>query len=208
VSKVSVLNKEGVESGNIDLPEGMFEGHINTAVIHQVVVMYQASLRQGNVSTKERAYVSGGGKKPHRQKGTGRARAGSNRSPLWKGGGVTFGPHPRDFGYSVPQKIRKLALRESLHAKYQDQNLVCIDDLKEVLSKTKEFVKILDDLALKGKILAVLDGSDLSVGRVSRNIPNVNLMRGHDVNAYDILKNKKLLVTKTAFNRLLDRIKK
>ena len=202
-----VLDIKGKESGKTTIPEGIFNKHVNTAVIHQAVVMYQASLRQGNASTKERVDVSGGGKKPYRQKGTGQSRAGSSRSPLWKGGGVTFGPHPRDFGYTIPKKIKKAALRESLKAKSQDNNLLCIVDIKDEFSKTKEFAKFLEKLNVKGKTLAVLDGSNESIARASRNIPSFNLMRAQDVNAYDIMRNKKLLVTKTAFQNLLERVK-
>lgn len=208
MTKLSVLDKKGAKVESIDLPEEIFGGRLNTDVIHQAVVMYQASLRQGNASTKERADVSGGGKKPYRQKGTGQSRAGSSRSPLWKGGGVTFGPHPRDFGYTIPKKIKTAALRESLKAKSQDNNLLCVADIKDSFSKTKEFVKFLEKLDLKGKVLAVLDGSDESVSRTSRNIPSFSLMRAQDVNAYDIMRNKKLLVTKTAFQSLLERAKK
>jgi large subunit ribosomal protein L4 len=208
VKKLSVLDNKGSEVEKIDLPEEIFGSRLNTDVIHQAVVMYQASLRQGNASTKERADVSGGGKKPYRQKGTGQARAGSSRSPIWHGGGVTFGPHPRDFGYTVPKKIKKAALRESIKAKSEDNNLLCVADIKDSFSKTKEFAKVLDQLGLKGKILAVLDGSDESIMRTSRNIPSFNVMRAQDVNAYDIMRNKKLLVTKTAFKNLLERVKK
>ena len=205
--KFPVLDIEGKEKDTIDIPENILGGPVNQDVIHQAVVMYHASLRQGTASTKERGSVSGGGKKPWRQKGTGRARAGSTRSPLWSGGGVVFGPHPRDFGYSVPQKIRKGALKESLNAKYQDKNLFCLEDVKKPLNKTKEFAQILKNLKLQGKILALIDGSDPSLVRVSRNIRSFNIMRAQDVNAYDILKNKKLLMTKTAFKNLIDRIK-
>ena len=207
MTKLPVLDKKGSEQESIDLPEAIFGGRLNTDVIHQAVVMYQASLRQGNASTKERKNVSGGGKKPYRQKGTGQSRAGSSRSPLWKGGGVTFGPHKRDFGYTLPKKIRNAALRECLKAKCLDNDLLCVADIKESFSKTKEFAKFLDRLKLKGKILAVLDGCDESIPRVSRNIPLFKTIRAQDVNAYDVLRNKKLLVSKTAFGNLLSRLK-
>jgi len=208
VTKLDILDKKGSKTESINLPEEIFGGRLNTDVIHQAVVMYRASLRQGNASTKERKDVSGGGKKPYRQKGTGQSRAGSSRSPLWKGGGVTFGPHPRDFGYTIPKRIRKAALRESLKAKCQDNDLLCVTDIKESFTKTKDFAKFLNGLKLKGKILAVLDGSDESIRRVSRNIPSFNLMRAQDINAYDILRNKKLLVTKTAFQNIVERLSK
>lgn len=204
---LSVLNTSGKEVETINLPEKIFGSPVNTSVLHQAMVMYHASLRQGNASTKERGSVRGGGKKPWRQKGTGRARAGSSRSPLWAGGGVVFGPHPRDFGFTVPKKIKQAALRESLNAKYQDKNLICLEDLKSKFSKTKEFSKILTGLKIQGRILALLDGSDESVKLVSRNIPRFELLRCEDVNAYDVLKNKNLLLTKSSLNKILERIK-
>src|SRR3990167_90506 len=123
-----VHNSEGKKVEEIDLPEEIFGGRINNAILHQVVLMYQANERQGTASTKERGAVSGGGRKPWRQKGTGRARAGSIRSPLW-GGGVVFGPHPRDFSYSLPKKVKAAALRESMNAKYVAKELSCVDQI-------------------------------------------------------------------------------
>ena len=206
--KCAVLDKNGKEQESINLPEEVFNGQVNTDVLHQAIVMYQACQRQGTVSTKNRNDVSGGNSKPFRQKGTGRARAGSTRSPLWHGGGVTFGPHPRDFRFSVPKAIRKSALKESLNAKFLSKDLHCIADLKEPINKTKEFAKILDGLNLKGKVLAILDGSDASIARVSRNIPRFNLMRASDVNAYDVLKVKNILITKTALTQIVERVTK
>lgn len=208
MTKLNVVDEKGSKTDSVDLPEDIFGGRLNTDLIHQAVVMYRASLRQGNASTKERADVSGGGKKPYRQKGTGQARAGSIRSPLWHGGGITFGPHPRDFGYTLPKKIRQAALRESLKAKSRDNNLHCVVDLKVGISKTKEFAKFLSALKLKGKILAIMDGCDENVVRASRNIPFVQIMRAQDVNAYDIMRNKNVLVTKTGLQSLLNRVKK
>lgn len=119
-----------------------------------------------------------------------------------------FGPHPRDFGYTVPKKVRNAALRESLKAKYKDENLVCVDDLKDPLNKTKEFAQILKSLSLKGKILGILDGSDVSIEKVTRNIGSLDVMRSQDVTAYDLLRHKKVLVSKTGINNLLERIAK
>ncbi len=208
MSQLAVLDKKGVKAESLDLPESFLAKRINTDVIHQAIVKYQASNRQGNASTKERADVSGGGRKPHRQKGTGQARAGSSRSPLRHGGGVTFGPHPRDFGYTIPKKIRTAALLESLKAKYRDGDLVCILEFKDSFKKTKEFVQFLNGLSLQGKVLAALDGCDESVYRVSKNIPLFNMQRAQDLNAYDILRNKKLLLTKAAFESLVQRATK
>ncbi len=203
-----ILNKMGKETDKIDLPEKVFGGRVNEAMLHQALVMYRAGQRQGTVDTKERAEVRGGGKKPYRQKGTGRARHGSSRSPLWKGGGVTFGPHPRDFSYTIPKKIRRAALKESLNAKYQSKEIICLEELQDKFSKTKEFAQVLTSLKLRGKILALLDGCDDSIKLVSRNIPRFDLKRAVDANAYDILRNKTLLITKTSFKKLLDRIEK
>ena len=205
--KLSVLSKSGKEVDSIELPKEIFGVPVNTDVLHQAMVMHQAALRQGNASTKERGAVSGGGKKPWRQKGTGRARAGSSRSPLWYGGGVVFGPHPRDFGYTIPKKIKRAALRESLNAKFQNKNLICLEDLKGKLGKTKEFAQILTALKLQGKILALLDGCDDSVKLASRNLPRFEMLRCEDVNAYDVLRNKNLLLTKTSLSKILERVK-
>ena len=207
MSKFPVLNIDGKETGSIDLPDKIFGEPVNTDVLHQAVVMYQACLRQGTADTKDRSEVSGGGKKPWRQKGTGRARHGSTRSPLWVKGGIIFGPHPRDFSYSIPKKIKKAALRESLNAKFQDKNLLCVDDIEKAPGKTKEFAKLLKALNIKEKTLAMFDGSDPNVQRVSRNIFYLNLVPSREANAYDILKHKKILVTKTALKTLLERIK-
>ncbi|MDD3374877.1 MAG: 50S ribosomal protein L4 [Candidatus Omnitrophica bacterium] len=197
---------KGKKIEEFDLPEIIFGGHINKAVLHQAIVMYQANLRQGNASTKERGSVSGGGKKPYRQKGTGRARAGSTRSPLWKGGGTTFGPLPRDFNYTLPKKMRDAALRASLNAKYSSDDLVCIDKLAVETDKTKDFAKTLKSLNLRGKVLALVDLADEKLTRVSRNLPFFSMIRPCDVTAYDILKSKKVLITKSAFEQLLKRV--
>lgn len=206
MASLSVYNIEGKEVESIEVPKGLFDTKVSADVIQQAVLMYQAAERQGNASTKERGSVSGGGKKPWKQKGTGRARAGSIRSPLWTKGGVVFGPHPRDFSYTIPQKVKRAALRESLNAKFQEKDLHCLTDIKTSLNKTKEFAKIIVNLGLKGKVLALLDGSDSSIERVSRNLPFFTLMRAQDVNAYDVLRNKKILVSKSAFMSLLNRI--
>ena len=206
MSKLSILSKSGKETSTVDLPKELFGNRVNTRLLYQAVTMYRASQRQGTASTKERADVSGGGAKPYRQKGTGNARAGSSRSPLWKGGGTVFGPHPRNFGYSLPQKMRRSALRESLNAKVQSKTLFCLDDLKEKFSKTKEFAAILAALKLRGKTLAVLDGCDESVKLVSRNIPRFQIRRAEVLNAYDILRNKNLLMSKSAFDKVVKRI--
>lgn len=203
---LAVHNLEGKKIEDFNLPEEIFGGKINQDVLHQAVVMYHACQRQGNAASKERGSVSGGGKKPWRQKGTGQARAGSTRSPLWRGGGVVFGPNPRDFSYSVPKKVRQAALRESLNSRFISNDLFCVDKITVASPKTKEFVKILTTLKLKGKVLAVLDKQDKDVVLSCRNIAFLNYLRSEDVTAYDILRSNKLLVTKGALNQLIKRV--
>lgn len=206
MAKLVVHDIKGNETGSVQLPDEIFSGKVNESVLHQAVVMYLAKQRQGTLNTKTRGEVSGGGKKPWRQKGTGRARAGSSRSPLWHKGGIIFGPHPRNFGYSLPKKTRIAALRASLNAKYHAKELLCVEDIKLSKAKTKEVASILKAFKLRGKVLALLDGTDSTVTLASRNIPMLSLTRASDLNAYDVLKNKTVLVTKSAIENLLKRI--
>lgn len=203
---IPVHDIEGKKIEEFEISDEIIGSAVNTDVLHQAIVMYQANQRQGNASTKERGSVNGTSKKAFRQKGTGRARAGSMRSPLWRKGGVVFGPHPRDFGYSIPLKMKRAALRESLNAKYLSNDLYCIDRLDVTSTKTKDFYKILLKLNLNAKTLALWDQSDTNIQRVSRNIPFFSLIRVEDVNAYDMLANKKILVTKAALKNLIKRV--
>ena len=206
MAKLPVHDIKGKETGSVQLPDEIFGGKVNEAVLHQAVVMYLANKRQGNASTKTRGEVSGGGRKPWKQKGTGRARAGSSRSPLWIKGGVVFGPHPRDYSYNISKKTRIVALRASLNAKFMDKKLLCVEDIKLANPKTKEVASILRAFKLRGKVLALFDGTDGDVTLASRNIPFLSLTRASDLNAYDVLKNKTVLVTKSAIENLLKRI--
>ncbi len=203
-----VLDKKGKKKAELEFSDEVFGKSVNQDILHQAVVMYRASLRQGTLSTKERSDVSGGGKKPYRQKGTGRARQGTIRAPQFIGGGTVFGPHPRDFSYSIPKKIRRAALRESINAKMKAKQIILLDDLTDKFTKTKEFAEILKILQVQGKTLGLLDGCDDSVKLVGRNIPRFEILRAEDVTAYDIMRNKTLLMTKTAFDKVMDRINK
>ncbi len=204
--KLTVYNIEGKETGSMDLPVA-FEKDVNQDVIHQAIVMYQANQRQGNADTKVRSEISGGGKKPFRQKGTGRARQGSSRSPLMRHGGIVFGPQPRDFSYTVPKKVRIAALTETLKAKYKDGSLVCVDQIVIKSGKTKDFVAVLKNLKMSGKkVLAMFEGSEASVELVSRNVARLQIFRAIDINALDVIKNNKILVTKSAMEKLLKRL--
>lgn len=198
MKKTIVEKKEQEKEQPKGLDPNIFNGKVNKAVLYQVIKMYEANKRRGTASTKTRAAVSGGGRKPWRQKGTGRARAGSIRSPLWKGGGVVFGPHPRNYSYSVPQKIRREALRASLNSKYNENAMLVLDELKVDKPKTKEFKKILNSLKLNEKALFVLDKIDDNLKLASRNLKEVALKRADDLNALDVLNFKKLVLTKAA----------
>ncbi|MDE2222273.1 MAG: 50S ribosomal protein L4 [Candidatus Omnitrophica bacterium] len=204
--ELNVVDVKGKKASTVELPKDHFGVPVNDAVIHQAVVMYNANERQGNASTKTRKDVSGGGKKPWAQKGTGRARQGSSRSPLWKKGGIIFGPHPRDFGYGLTRKTKACALRESLNAKFLDNSLLCVDGLQVSSGKTKDFAAILRALKVEGRTLVVLEGCDEKTMLASRNIPRLTLVRAQDANASDIMNNKNVLVTKQALTLLLKRI--
>ena len=178
----------------MELSEQVFGGPVNEAVLHSAVVMQMAGRRQGTASTKTRAEVRGGGRKPWRQKGTGRARVGSIRSPLWRTGGVTFGPKPRNYGYNLPKKVRRLALRSALSAKVKEGNLLVVDQLSLPEIKTKEMVKVLNALNATPKALVVT--ADENVQKSSRNIPGVLPMAAQGLNVYDLLNHDKLIITK------------
>ncbi len=206
MSKLNVYNLSGKEVGTLDLPAAFGEA-VNPAVIHQAIVMYQANQRQGTADTRTRAEISGGNKKPFRQKGTGRARQGSSRSPLMHHGGIVFGPHPRDFSYTIPKKVRLSALLESLKDKFGSSSLICVDDLVVDSAKTKDFVAVLANLKLSGKkILAVSDDSKESFKLAARNVRSVQLIRSLDVNAFDVMKNNTILATKAAMEKILKRL--
>ena len=194
-----IYNAEGKEIDTIELDAKVFDGVINTAVIHQVVTAYMANQRRGLASTKTRGEVSGGGRKPWKQKGTGRARVGSTRSPLWRHGGVVFGPHPRDFSYKVPQKIKTLALKSSLNVKLKENNLIVLDGLKLDKPKTKEAAKIFAQLKLNnlksGRVLLLIDKFDEILKAALRNISFLNIGKAADTNTYEVMSNKKLVIT-------------
>jgi len=210
-----IYNSEGKEIDNIKLNSAVFDGIINKAVIYQAVTAYRASLRKGLAGTKTRGEVSGGGKKPWRQKGTGRARVGSTRSPLWRHGGVVFGPHPRDFSYSIPKKIKDLALKSSLNAKVKSNDITVLDNLRIDNPKTKEAAKIFANLKIapvkntkNHKILVLLKELDKVSKLALRNISFLNIGLAKNTNCYDVLKHKKLVVTKDALKELEGLLKK
>lgn len=209
-----IYNTEGREVQTIKLDPEVFDGKINSAVIYQTVKVYLANQRKGLASTKTRGEVSGGGRKPWRQKGTGRARVGSIRSPLWRHGGVVFGPHPRDFSLKIPKRIRILALKSALNAKLKENNFIVIDDFKLASNKTKEAVKFLSHLKIEKKkngafkkTLLLLDKIDKNLKLALRNIDSLKINLAKDTHAYEVLNCHKLILTKEALNQLNKRLK-
>ncbi|MDR3348692.1 MAG: 50S ribosomal protein L4 [Acidaminococcales bacterium] len=202
--KIAVYDIAGNPTGEeIELLDRVFGVPMNEAVVHQAVVMQMASWRQGNASTKTRGHVRGGGRKPWRQKGTGRARAGSIRSPLWVGGGTVFGPHPRSYKQSMPRKARRLAIRCALSDKVAAGELVVVEGLTFGQPKTKDAVKMLGGFgAGAGKALIITNGLDVNMLKSARNIPGVKTLSNSFLNVYDLLNAQKVLLAKDAIARI------
>lgn len=201
MAKADVLDIEGAKVGEVEIKDEVWNVEVKPYLIHDVVVMQLANRRRGTSSTKTRSDVSGGSKKPYRQKGTGRARAGSSTSPLWPGGGVVFGPHPRDHRISVPKKVRKNALRSALSQRYQEANVKFLDKLALDAISTKGFNGIVKVLNLT-KPLFVVDGKDEIVEKSARNIPYVKILRAEGLNVYDIIRHDQFVVTLDALKRI------
>ena len=187
-----------VGANALTVSETTFGREFNEALIHQVVVAYAAGARQGTRAQKTRAEVSGSGKKPWRQKGTGRARQGSTRAPQWRGGGVVFGPTPRSYKFKLNRKVRRLALKSALSSKVQDNEFTAIDGISFEAPKTKQMVKVLENLNAPVKTLIVVDEITLNVEKSASNIPGVKLLDAKHVNVYDILNSDKLIMTEAA----------
>lgn len=209
-----VFNIEGKEVDHINLDSAVFDGIINSDLLYDIINAYRANKRQGLAATKTRGEVSGGGKKPWKQKGTGRARHGSTRSPLWRHGGVVFGPHPRDYTIRLSKTIRDVALKSSLNAKVKEENLIVLDAIKLQDVKTKEAAKIFSNLKIKNKnsklskTLLLTDKHNQDLYRAFRNIGSLNLNVASGTNAYEVLAAKKIVITKDALGVLVTRLKK
>lgn len=203
-----IYSTEGREIDTVELDAAVFGGAINTAAIYQAVNAYRANQRKGLAATKTRGEVSGGGRKPWRQKGTGRARHGSIRSPLWRHGGVVFGPHPRDFSYSLPKKLKLIALRSALCAKVKENNFTVLDSFKLESNKTKEAAKIFSHLKIapKKSVLLLLDKMDNNVKLALHNIGFLNVNLAKDTNPYEVLAHQQLIITKDALDVLTKRL--
>jgi len=200
--KVALYNITGSQIGDVELSDDIFGVKINTHVMYEAVKNYLANQRQGTQSAKTRGEVRGGGRKPWRQKGTGRARQGSIRSPQWIGGGVVFAPKPRDYSYKLPKKIKRLALKSALSSKVQDQEIIVVDSLVLDKPKTKDMIKILSNLKAGRKTLVVMPERDENVILSSRNIPGVKTAYVNTISVYDILNCDSFLITKDAVNKV------
>ena len=205
--KLSIKNSQGKSAGELEVKFALVEDGRGTQAVHDTVVAYQAAQRSGTASTKTMGEVAGSGKKPWRQKGTGRARAGSFASPLWRGGGVTFGPKPRSFAKKVNARTKQLALRKALSERLKAGDVIVVDDLKLASPRTKEFVGVISALELKGSTLVVA-GADKNLTLASRNVPNIALATSETLNTYDVLRPDKLLFTRGAFEKLEARLAK
>jgi large subunit ribosomal protein L4 len=206
--KLTVKDSKGKKQGELEVKFPLIEDGRGTQAVHDAVVGYQAAQRMGTACTKTMGEVAGSGKKPWRQKGTGRARAGSFASPLWRGGGVVFGPKPRDFTKKVPRKTKQLALRKALSERLRAGDVVLVDELKLGSAKTKDFMGLLSALELKGSALIVAQGGDKNLTLASRNVPNVALTTSESLNTYDVLRPDKLLFTRGAFEQVEARLTK
>lgn len=196
--KISVLDMEGKSVEEIELNKEIFDIEINEHAVYLVVKNILANKRQGTHSAKTRSEVRGGGRKPWRQKGTGRARQGSIRSPQWKGGGIVFAKKPKDYSYTTPKKVRRLALKSVLTSKVQENQMIVVDNIKLEEAKTKNIVKVLNAINSDKKALLVLAGNDTDVKRAARNIPTVETVTAENINVYEILKYNSLIITKDA----------
>ena len=200
--KVAVYDITGTIAGEIELNDAVFNVEVNEALLHQAIVRQLANQRQGTHATKTRSFVRGGGRKPWKQKGTGRARAGSIRSPLWVGGGTVFGPQPRSYAFAMPRKARRAALKSALSAKVQAGELLVLEDFDFAEPKTKQVVKLLADFKADKKTLIITGEERENVERSARNIPGTKAIGASGLNAYDLLYHDKVLLTKDAIVRI------
>ncbi|HHY20132.1 MAG TPA: 50S ribosomal protein L4 [Firmicutes bacterium] len=201
--QVTVFNVNGQQVGQLELSDKVFGAEIKPHLMHDAVAMYLARQRVGTAATKTRGMVRGGGRKPWRQKGTGRARQGSIRAPQWKGGGVVFGPTPRDYSYSMPKKARRAALCSALSAKAQNQNIIVLDNWQIDTPKTKEVVEVLENLSVADKkILIVTADNNVVLYKSARNIPTVGTIAAQNLNTYEVLNYDTLVMTKDAVSKV------
>jgi len=200
--KVALYNTQGEQVGDIELSDAVFGAEVNTDVMHEVVVNYLANQRQGTQSTKTRSEVRGGGRKPWRQKGTGRARQGSIRATQWIKGGIALGPKPRSYSYTVNKKVRRLALKSALSSKVLDDGIIVLEDWKMEAFKTSEVAALLKKLGMKGKTLFILPENDQTIVRSARNIPGTDVSFVGMLNTYDVLRHNNCVILKNAAEKI------
>lgn len=200
--EVAVVNSEGAEVGKVDLPVEIFGIEPHESLMHSAVIAHLANRRSGTADTKTRAEVAGGGKKPYRQKGTGRARQGTIRAPHYNGGGVVFGPHPRDYEIRMPKKMRRLAVKSALSSKLAEGQIIIVDDLKLEEIGTKRFVEIMENLNVQGKTMLVLGEPDEIVRKSAKNVPWVILRVAPGISTYDLLNSDTVVFTKGALVKI------
>jgi large subunit ribosomal protein L4 len=200
-----VLNTDNKKVGEVELNEALFGLEVKKHILHDVVKMQLANRRAGTASTKTRTEVSGGGAKPYRQKGTGRARAGTNRSPLWRGGGVTFGPKPRDYSYKLPRKVRKLGVRMALSARFAENNMVVLDGFDLADIKAKQFVDVMKKLNIENGLIVIPEKNE-NLEKSSRNVQGYKVIRADGINVYDILLHRRLVLLQPCLGQLEERL--
>jgi large subunit ribosomal protein L4 len=204
--KAQVIDKNGIRTAEVDLPAAVFAGPVNDHLLYEAALNYQANQRRGTATTKTRAEVSGSNRKPWRQKGTGRARAGATRNPLWRKGGTTFGPRPKDYGYALPKEAKTGALRSALAAKQADNAILILNDLNLAAAKTKEAALLLKGLKVDSALVVdVRENANLFTAM--RNIPKVKTVDWRTVNTHDVLNYKWLVLSRQAFESLVEKLK-
>jgi len=205
MQRIPLYDSNGKKSGTMDLSEDIFTGKYNESLLYQALVMYRANQRKGTASTKTRGDVSGAGKKPWRQKGTGRARVGSIRNPVWRGGGIAFGPHPRDFRYSLPKKMLKSAFLSSLNAKLKNGKILGLTGLVLDNPKTKKISSLLSTMKIKTRVLLLVKNKDRNLILATRNIKRLSLKRSGEATALDVLSCDRVVITKEAADEFLSK---
>ena len=200
-----VFNTDNKKVGEVELNDALFGLEVKKHILHDVVKMQLANRRAGTASTKTRTEVRGGGAKPYRQKGTGRARAGTNNSPLWRGGGVTFGPKPRDYSYKLPKKVRRLGVRMALSARFSEDNMVVLDGFDLADIKTKQFVEIMKKLNIENGLI-VIPGKNENLEKSSRNVQGYKVIQADGLNVYDILLHRRLVLLQPCLGQLEERL--
>ncbi len=205
MAEIDIKDKNNNLTGKLDLPDEIFGVKAKAGVLHSAIVCYLANQRQGTHAVKSRGMVRGGGRKPWKQKHTGRARAGSSRSPLWRGGGTVFGPQPRDYSHALPRKAKRLALKSALSEKLADGEVIIIDEIAIERPRTREMVAILKSLGLEGKsTLIVLPENNDVILRSARNIPGVTVQRVLDLNPYEVAVHSRMLMTRQSVEKLVE----